>query len=201
MANDVFHQKTLTTTRDYVLEEDGVRISVKTRLSQDNFKIHYGAIAEERFETTTYSEQWLRLAVLFGLFAIIFGRSLPFGLAAILLYTVSLVFGVLFLLSWEKYVGYYADDGSLRFFANKPSKEELEAFMARVQERCSEYREVGPLASEGGRSAAAEIARLHSLKQAGAITEAEFDTLKQRAIGDSELPDARVIGFGGEDEG
>ena len=178
--------------RTYVLQDDGVKVTIRTLLSREEFRVPYHSLEDESFITTSYSSQWLRVAIIFGALYVVIGLDDPLSAFSLGFAAFVALFGVLFLASWHRYVGYHAGGGPLYFFAATPSEEELSAFLGKMQDRRREHFTERYSEQGDGGSPIDEIERLHWLRKEGALTDADFEKLKESVISDLDTTQVRA---------
>jgi len=198
-TKDTFQQKKVTGTRTYRLLDDGIMVIVKSFGSVQESKIPYDDVDDQPLLTTAYSKQWLRLTIVFAVMYVVLGFDEPLGRFALSFGGLALISATFLLLSWQKYVRYDAGDYWLQFYASVPSDEEVEAFVARIRDRRGQYLKERYGEPMSGDSPTEQVARLHWLREQGALSDAEFEKLKADIV--RHISEASsVIGFHGREE-
>jgi len=183
--------------RTYTLTGDAVIVHHRALLRRSEMSIPYHQLTDRRFSTRLYSKPWLVItgaALFFAIAMVGLARStgdagavaggwLYFGIAALT--------GAGFLWSRRHLSGLAGYGTSLWFWADEPSRPEFEAFLTALLRRRALQLE--RLRSGRPGSPAAELERLVTLRDRGAISPAEFDTLKARILA-SDRPGPSING-------
>ena len=189
MTPEVLTQRHGLSVRTYTLSDDAVEVTQRSLLRRSVWRIPYVELANERFESTTYSRIWLWLTVISVSLCVVIvvaevvGGDTE-GLSAVALYGVfAVLFGALFWQSREPIVGFHAVNVPLWLGARNPSAASVEDFIANMEKRKLNFLRQNYLIQASGGSIADELQKLLWLRDQGAISAEEYESLKRATLG------------------
>jgi hypothetical protein len=160
----------------------GVVCSTRTLFSRNEFTIPYETLPEHPFTATASSRIafWFFSCLLFlGTLTLLFSRMDPQSnlLTSVADLVAAAAFGVIFLVSRRRYIGYNCMGKVILFSPENPSAEEVEEFLRLMgQRRLERLRRSGTIMYTTVMTDNLEkIARLHRI---GSLSDAEYERLK-----------------------
>jgi hypothetical protein len=188
MVGKKFSQLKLGGKRSFELSERDISVKELGFFEQQEYRIPFELLGDKRFEITTYSKvaAWSTLIMIciFLLFFITWiTKSDDFALIiAVLMGIITFFVGLRLFLSWQKLVVYGGEGSNVVFYADVPSKEQVDAFIADIEQCKKEYLLQKYSYAAESNSIADQMLKLTWLKNSGALSEDEFNRIKQRVI-------------------
>ena len=202
-----FIQKGFLKKRRFKISDQGVECYEKTGLEEWTYTIPFEEIIQNPVERLTYSKLWLVLMVGSIIFAVM--DFVEYYLMQGVLHSTFLTWigvaavisSINFFASLESLVFYSLGRFHLGFLKGKPSEEEVNDFVEKIQDAQTEYFEykhsennIQYTPSGHEQSIADEIYKLSMLLEQGLIDEAEFEKGKKQILR-KEKEAERRIGF------
>jgi hypothetical protein len=181
--------------RTFRLGEDGVQVTTRQFMNDQQFKVPFENVPDDRIVTTRRHPIWIILTMVLLSMTVLgvvlnLEKDQPSEAAEM-----GAIFGALtavcaaaFFLTRQRLVAFATGDSSLVFFASSPSEEAVASFLAAIVEARDAYlraRYQGPVPGESPLDA---LERLGALRERGVISEEEFDSLKARIVSPGTTP-------------
>ena len=198
-----FSQRTLLTSRNYVLERDGVAVTAKSFLSSHTFRVPFENIPPKAEEITTSPRKWLVASIVFTLITLIVlpvliksGQTTPSDLAGVWFWgIIAAICWVVFFFKRASLLIYAQGQNALVLFADRPSREEVMAFVRKLfaarnkflRDKYARFAPVEPLSDR--------LARLNFLRDQEVLSEEEYQFMRRQETGESPRTGGPV-GFG-----
>jgi hypothetical protein len=185
-----FAQRKITGRRDFELTEDGIFVKESEFGNKRKYLVPYESLGTEKIEITTFSKRLAWAAFITTCIFVLFfaGWMTTHKDLGIMLFwgSTALMCGTYLFISWQKYIVYAGENATLIFYADIPSKEQLEAFIADVDEARKNYL-LSKYAYSQSQTAPDQIMKLTWLRNNGALSEDEFERMKQRIVTNFEI--------------
>lgn len=190
-------QRRLLRRRRAECVDDGVVCDYEAPFKQVSYKVRYEDVATDPIEFTD-EPSWQPIALSFvlgvgSLFFFFLGFSSGDHGTRMAARIVGLLLVVAAGLSWlaghwprRQLLQLSMGDPALLLFAERPSSTDVAAFLSGLRERRDAYLRKTYGSADPRGSKVDLIERLFSLKQAGALSEAEYDDLKSEILGSGE---------------
>lgn len=177
----------------FVLEEDGVRVSIRTVQLKRRYLVPLATLLETPSEETLGSKRalWLSAAAwLATAFAswMYFSAGKAEWQAPLIWGAAALAASIYYVLSRQTYYVFSTDDYPLVFIRNKPSQSSVDAFVARAQSAARAHVRKQVLGEAGDH--ADLLQRLKWLRENKIVDQAEYTVLRQQAQAERDsMPD------------
>jgi hypothetical protein len=185
----IFKQRHLLRRHQYRLGQDGVYVAENWLTGSTSYKIPFENIPKDHSEITVSSAGYFWFGLVLAALSITTALMLAFHsgvepVTPILWAVLAILTGFLYLISRQRFLVFRAPAGleSLILFRDKPSRELLENFLARVHTRKNEYLRRTYL-REDGLPLADAVRTLEWLKEQGVVTNEEFEHFKAKNLG------------------
>lgn len=200
MTSTELKQKHLTERREFYLAPDRMRIYIKDTSGEVESFIDYESLTPRR-RSLTQQSGWLHIsAISFGIFGLV-GVALNFvGVPQLMRWAplwivASVIFFAFYLAMRRRYTLVDLDNGKALFFLyNKPSKEQLEQFLAAMYQVQREYLRRTYLAVGQQDNVDDELRKFQWLLKQGMISDTEFAQAKAATIALAQAQQSDVAG-------
>lgn len=187
----MFIQRRFLSEFQFDLTPFDVRVREKGLTYSKTYRVPYENVSNEPVEVTISSRPGLVVTIILAVLAVIVGVAALLGddieAGAWAFYGgFAMLAAIWYAASRRSYLVFKTADPALVVMRNRPSAEAVNVFLTALHEHRREYLRQRYLLNAPSRDAADTIQKLHWLRQQGAISPLEYETLKARAVGGSE---------------
>lgn len=195
-----FTQKKLFARKEFVIEADGVFASETSYFSDKKYKVHFHSMSDSPILFHNFPKKWFIATLLFGLW-ILFQFYLSIAeidSSEFLSNALFLAFPFAFCLAGffknnNRYIVIDGKPDAIFLFENKPNKIEVNNFVDSIYEEYQNYLDKH-YSIDSELSTIHKIERLAHLLSINAITQEEYDSLKNKII-EQQVDDDSLYGF------
>lgn len=195
-----FSQKKIFAVKEFVIEADGVFASETTYFSDKKYKVHFHSMSDSPISFHSFPKKWFFATLIFGLW-ILFQFYLSATeinyydyLSNVLFLAFPFAFCLFgFLLNNHRYIVIDGKPDAIFLFENKPSKKEVNDFVDSIYKEYQKYLDKH-YSIDSELSTIHKIERLAYLLSINAITQEEYDSLKNKIM-EQQVNDDSFLGF------
>lgn len=138
-----FSQRKFIGKHDFELAEGGILVKTSEFGVTRKFAVQFESLGNEKTEITLYSKRlaWATFITTCLCLLFVAGWMATGKDANLMVFWGILAFscGLILFLTWQKYLVYGGEHARIAFYADVPSREQLEAFIADIQETKNSY--------------------------------------------------------------